>query len=211
MDYVVECELSAHSPTGVAFGLNRNLTLLLYTFSEETRSPDNVRTAVQEAVNQATQEFSNTLYVEVESISARSGSVTVVITLTVIAANPPAGVVIGSAALGTLALWAADKALGGALHNFGEFVMKKTLGKLFPGKQVAFRDVEAAIAAKAWEAAGQRNCRAVILKGPDKSPDGRGYVSIYELVGCKDKGHVTVTVPMRGTDPVSVTVVQSRR
>lgn len=214
MDYLVECRLRLPED-GLAAFLPTNLVLCAFAFPHDmVLDPDELQYVVRNAVTETQQEHASRVYTDIEAIEIRGGSIDIILWLNTVASILPQAAP-EPAMVGALGLWVADKALGGALSEFGKTVAQKIYfalskrfaerdgGPPFPPTEFPVRDIALVAKREAEQAAAQHGCKLAILEGGIATDSGYSYK--YELMACRHR-FVTVFIDPFGKRPPRILV-----
>lgn len=222
MDYVIECRFSkafaSSQPVRDIFPASQNAVLFSFAFSDPIETPHQQAAGiVQNIIEDVQRESSPTLVLDVDSVKGSRGSIIITVLVLDIVLNlaspiPPNGV----GGVGGIALWAADKALGGALSEFGKALAQHVQdvishNGLFHQSPSPIRDPQAIARERADSIALERNCVAVQMAGGVRvdlsNGQDHGYKYTYQLVGVMP-GYVTVVVDQHARQPVEYHVFE---
>jgi hypothetical protein len=222
MDYVIQCRFAPSftnaPPMRELFPNARDMVLFSYAFTVSQRIGRNQAARLVEEYlrgDGAKVGVGDRLDIQVERVTGTKGSIIITLLVTSVVLAQSAGPVTGpalTAAVGTvvtsaggIALWAADKVLGGTLSEFGAKLAVGLRERLSPNAPTLIRDPATMADTKAAEIAKARLCTALPSGGgvDVKLPDGAGVglKYTYQLVGAAP-GWVTIVVDQHAQRPL---------
>lgn len=217
--YTIECRLSPNFVSSFSdpdlVRLLSRAVLFAYSFSAIEQSVEEVRSVAELSFHDLLQQIRgeerrtySDMSIALEGVQVEPGSIIVNLMVTGVyvslaTGNAPAA---GAVTAGALALWVADKFLGGAIEEFGARVSDMIMSKLGRRKKgiVPVINVQNAAHELASKVAEQRNCKFAITSGGFLADDWYRYV--YQLVDCESRSAVIVEIHRSGKEPPRIQV-----
>lgn len=221
MEYVIQCRFSnrfaSYAPVRELFPIAKDAVLFSFSFTHPSDlSPSEAESLAQDVLRGVEGDFSQRLIVDVDNVQSGKGSVVVTLLVLNVVLNVagPAAVATPVIGVGGVALWAADKALGGTLSEFGKALAQAFMARisLFNDQASPIRDPQEVAKERAEAIARERGCAALPMAGGTRvrlsNQEDWGYKYSYQLVGAMP-GYVTVVVDQYARYPVEYHVVEA--